>query len=120
MVIRVARVFLSHASDDKPVVRRIATALRTAGHDPWLDEEAILVGESIPEAIERALQDSDFVVVCLSKAAAKRGWNEAERNASLMQQFGERNERVLPVRLEEVAPSHLIASIMRSRTASLD
>jgi hypothetical protein len=81
------------------VVRRIAGALREAGHDPWLDEEAILVGESIPSAVERGLHDTDFVLLCLSNAAAERGWVETELNATLMQQFRERRERVLPVRV---------------------
>jgi hypothetical protein len=89
----------------------MAGALRDAGHDPWLDEEAILVGESIPAAVERALRDADFVLLCLSKAAAERGWVEAERDATVMQQFRERKERVLPVRLEDVQPPHLIAQL---------
>ena len=103
-----ARVFLSHAGPDKPVVRRIAAALRAAGHDPWLDEDDILVGESIPSAVERGLHEADFVVLCLSKAAAERGWVEAERDATMMQQFRERKERILPVRLEEVTPPGLV------------
>lgn len=108
-----ARVFLSHAhaSADQAAVRRIADALRVAGHQPWLDEEEILVGESIPMAVETGLRKADFVVICLSKAAAVRGWIEAERDATLMQQFLERRERVLPVRLEDVIPPHLIASL---------
>lgn len=93
------------------VVRRIAGALRDAGHDPWLDEESILVGESIPAAVGRGLRDADFVLLCLSKAAADRGWVEAERDATVMQQFRERKERVLPVRLEDVQPPHLIAQL---------
>ena len=106
-----ARVFLSHASSDKAVVRRIADALRLAGHHPWLDEEEILVGESIPVAVETGLCNADFVVICLSKAAAARGWLEAERDAILMQQFLERRERILPARLEDVTPPYLIASL---------
>jgi hypothetical protein len=107
----VTRVFLSHASADKSAVRRIAESLRAAGHEPWVDEDEILVGESIPTAIERGLREADFVVICLSKAAAERGWVEAERDATLMQQFRERRERILPARLEDVAPPFLIASL---------
>lgn len=106
-----ARVFLSHASPDKPVVRRIAAALRAAGHESWLDEDEILVGESIPAAVERGLLNADFVVICLSGMAAARGWIEAERDATLMQQLRDRKERILPVRLEDVAPPYLIASL---------
>src|SRR5262249_22027142 len=46
-----------------------------------------------------------------SKAAAERGWFEAERDATLMQQFRERKERILPVRLEAVTPPHLLGAI---------
>jgi hypothetical protein len=105
---RVARIFLSHAGPDKPAVRRIATALRAAGHYTWLDEDDILVGESIPAAVERGLRDADFVVLCMSKVASERGWVEAERDATLMQQFRERKERILPVRLDEVTPPGLV------------
>lgn len=107
----VARVFLSHASPDKPLVRRIAQALRVAGHEPWLDEEQILTGESIPAAVERGLREADFVVVCLSKAAAERGWIEAERDATLMQQLRDGKARILPARLDDVAPPFLIGSL---------
>jgi hypothetical protein len=106
-----ARIFLSHASMDKPAVRRIAEALRAAGHQPWLDEEEILVGQSIPAAVESGLRKADFVVICLSRAAAERGWIEAERDAAVMQQFRERKERILPARLEDVPPPYLIASL---------
>lgn len=106
-----ARIFLSHTTTDKAAVRRIAEALRGAGHQPWLDEDEILVGQSIPTAVESGLRKADFVVICLSRAAAQRGWIEAERDATLMQQFRERKERILPARLEDVAPPYLIASL---------
>lgn len=106
-----ARVFLSHASSDKLAVRRVADALRVAGHEPWLNDDEVLVGESIPAAVESGLRRADFVVVCLSKAAAARGWVEAERDAAWMQQLRERKERILPVRLEDVAAPFLFASL---------
>lgn len=106
-----ARVFLSHAGPDKPIVRRIAEALRAAGHEPWLDEERLAVGDSIPASVERGLAEADFVVLCLSREAAARGWVEAERDAALMQQLREKRARILPVRLEEVEPPYLIAQL---------
>jgi hypothetical protein len=92
-------------------VERIAESLRAAGHDPWVDKEEILVGDSIPRAVERGLRAADFVIVCLSTAAAERGWVDAERNATMMQQFRERKGRILPVRLEPVDPPYLIAQL---------
>lgn len=107
-----ARIFLSYARADKPIVRRIAEALRAAGHEPWLDEDEVLVGESIQAAIERGLRESDFVVLCLSNASAKRGWAEAERDVTLMQQIRGGMARILPVRLEPVEPPYVIEHLM--------
>lgn len=94
-----------------PFVRRIAAALRAAGHSPWLAEDEILVGESIPAAIDRGLNDADFIVLCLSKAAAECGWVGAQRDSTLMRQIGERRELVLPVRLDETPQPHLGTSL---------
>lgn len=106
-----ARIFLSHASVDKPTVRRLAESLRAAGHEPWVDENEILVGESIPQAVERGLREADFVIFCLSNAAADRGWVEAERDATMMQQLRERKPRILPIRLDQVNPPYLTAHL---------
>ena len=105
-----ARLFLAHASADTPTVHRLADALREAGHDPWVDEDRIDLGDSIPSAIERGLREADFVIVCLS-AAAQRGWVQAERDAAFMQQMRDGRTRILPVRLEDIAPPYLLQSI---------
>jgi hypothetical protein len=105
------RIFLSHASADKAVVRRIWKALQTAGHEAWLDANEILVGESIPAALERGLRSADFVILCLSRASVDRGWVSAERDVSLMESVSKRSVRVLPVRLDDVAPPYIIGHL---------
>lgn len=106
-----ARLFFSYASADQPKVRRLADALRREGHETWIDEEDIDVGDSIPGAIERGLRGADFVVVCLSKTANQRGWVEAQRDVTFMQQMQERHARILPVRLEDVDYPYLLQAI---------
>ncbi|MBK8259377.1 MAG: toll/interleukin-1 receptor domain-containing protein [Polyangiaceae bacterium] len=103
-----AVIFLSHASVDKPMVRRIEKALRAAGHEPWLDENEIELGDSIPAAVESALRRSDFLLLCLSNASADRHWVEAERHATFMLQMRDGKSRLLPVRLEDVKPPFLL------------
>ncbi len=42
---RKLRVFLCHASDDKPAVRKLYASLKSVSWiDPWLDEENFLPG----------------------------------------------------------------------------
>ena len=64
---RKLRVFLCHASQDKPAVRELYNALNREGWiDPWLDKAKILPGQDWELVIEKAVDDSDVVIVCLS------------------------------------------------------
>jgi tRNA A-37 threonylcarbamoyl transferase component Bud32 len=101
----VARIFVSYVGPDKPSVRRITTALRAAGHDPWLDEDGLLVGAP---GLEFALRNAEFVILCLSKIA-RRGWSEAPSGAALRQRLRERKALILHARLDEVAPVYPFA-----------
>lgn len=61
------RVFLCHASQDKPIVRELYQRLLVEGWiDPWLDEEKLLPGQNWEIEIEKAVEATDLVVVCLS------------------------------------------------------
>lgn len=107
----VARIFVSHAGVDEPAARRIADALREAGHEPWLAEDEIPTGARIPTAIAQALEDCAFAVVCLSRAAVASGWVKHELDLAVMRQFGRDETRVLPIRLEDVDPPAVVAHI---------
>ena len=65
-------VFLCHASDDKPAVRRLAGQLRGDGFDPWLDEERLLPVQDWEFEIAAALKKADVVVVCLSNSSVSK------------------------------------------------
>ena len=64
-----ARLFISYTKQDQPQALRLRDALRAADHEAWIDVDEILVGESIPAAVARGLEQSDYVVQCLSTAA---------------------------------------------------
>ncbi|HVG60919.1 MAG TPA: toll/interleukin-1 receptor domain-containing protein, partial [Hyalangium sp.] len=96
------RVLLSHASIDRPKARRLAEGLRRAGYEPWLLEDELPVGSSLPEVLERGVRDSQFVVACLSLEALRSGWVEAELRLILEKMPRERSHRLIPVRFEEV------------------
>jgi hypothetical protein len=44
-MIAMARIFLCHASEDKPQVREVYQRLGALGFEPWLDEVEILPGQ---------------------------------------------------------------------------
>jgi formylglycine-generating enzyme required for sulfatase activity len=73
------RVFLCHASSDKPVVRELYKKLSESGYQPWLDEEDLLPGQEWEREIRVAVRASDVVIVCLSPAStSKQGFVQKE------------------------------------------
>ena len=73
-------VFLCHSSQDKPAVRVLYDALKAEGWiDPWLDKAKILPGQDWRMVIEKAVEESDMVIVCLSKhSITKEGFVQKE------------------------------------------
>jgi len=101
---RPLRVFLCHASNDKPVVRKLHQRLCAEGIDAWLDEEKLLPGQEWQCEISKAVRASDVVVVCLSRnSISKSGYVQKEINLAL-DVADEKPDGVIfliPARLEE-------------------
>jgi len=78
------RVFLAYPKEDRSEVRKLYDALQEAGFEPWMDEEKLLPGQNWPRAIQRAIELSDFFLVCFSRrSVAKRGFFQAELRYAL-------------------------------------
>jgi len=72
------KVFLSHSSQDKDDVRRLAEDLRDHGVKVWLDEWEIKVGDHIIQKTQKGIADSDFLAIWLTVAAVMSHWVERE------------------------------------------
>jgi len=96
-----ARIFISHTSADKDFVRQLAEDLKLLGHQPWLDEWEIRVGECIVSRIQQGLEDCDYTVIVLSPNAIQSGWVEKEWKASYWNEIQERRVVILPVMLKD-------------------
>lgn len=57
-----SRIFLSHKSEDKPIVKRFESALAELGFSPWLDESEIRTGDEVDRAIDQGMRESCAVV----------------------------------------------------------
>ncbi|MBI3169799.1 MAG: TIR domain-containing protein, partial [Chloroflexi bacterium] len=76
---RPLRVFLCHASQDKPAVRKMYAYLKQHNIQPWLDRENLLPGQDWQIEIPKALFSSDVILVCLSKNSVnKEGYVQKE------------------------------------------
>jgi len=102
---RKLRVFLCHASQDKPAVRDLYKKLLAEPWiDPWLDEERLLPGQDWNLEIEKAVESSDAVIVCVSSiSVAKEGYvqKELRQVLDIALEKLEGAIFVLPVRLDD-------------------
>lgn len=98
------KVFLYHASEDKPIVRELYDRLRMDGFDPWLDSELLVPGENWPLEIQKAMRASQAVIVSLSEAAiVKEGYihTEIKTAQSLQLEKTEGTIFFIPLQLEK-------------------
>ncbi|MBV9833152.1 MAG: toll/interleukin-1 receptor domain-containing protein [Alphaproteobacteria bacterium] len=73
-----SRVFLCHASEDKPAVKELYQRLKSSGFSPWLDEEDLVAGQNWALEIRKAISAARVVLVCLSARSEKRGHVQKE------------------------------------------
>ncbi len=103
------RVFLYHASQDKPAVRELYKRLSAEKWiAPWLDEENLLLGQDFDFEITQAARESDAIIICLSKVSvAKEGYvnKEIRRALDIADEKPEGTIYIIPLRLDECEPS---------------
>ncbi|MBL8103557.1 MAG: SUMF1/EgtB/PvdO family nonheme iron enzyme, partial [Anaerolineales bacterium] len=110
---RPLRVFLCHSSADKPAVRELYQKLRSEPWiQPWLDEEELFPGMDWNMEIEKAIEATDVILVCLSNnSITKEGYVQREIRIALdyADYKPEGTLFIIPVRLEECTPPKRLA-----------
>ncbi|HBR0923188.1 TPA: toll/interleukin-1 receptor domain-containing protein [Klebsiella quasipneumoniae subsp. quasipneumoniae] len=72
------QVFLSHNSEDKPIVEKIGEFLEANGVTAWIDKWRMSPGDSLIEKIGEALDKSEKLVVFLSPDSVDSNWVKQE------------------------------------------
>ncbi len=91
-------VFVSHASEDKDAVARpLSERLIALGHSVWLDEQELVIGDSLSESIDRGLALSRFGVVVLSKEFFSKPWTKRELEGLVARETVNGERVILPV-----------------------
>ena len=96
------RVFMSHASEDKPTARLLADGLRSRGVGVWLDEAEMRVGDSLLARISEAIGSVEYVVALLSDASVTSPWVQKELSIAMHDEIAGSRVKVLPVRISGV------------------
>jgi hypothetical protein len=97
-------VFISYAYEDREKVKPIYERLKKEGFSPWLDTERIAPGQNWKEAIEKAISDTDVVLVCFSQhSLSKEGFIQKEIRSVLSnaEEKPEGTVFVIPIRLDD-------------------
>lgn len=68
------KVFISyaHSDADRQWAREFARSLESRGFSVWLDEAQVRFGDSIRDAIEEGLRDSDIIVPVVTAQSVNR------------------------------------------------
>lgn len=72
------KIFISHAWEDKALVRRLEDELKSAGAEVWVDHSGVRGGDNLPKRISEALAWCDTVVLIWSEPASQSHWVELE------------------------------------------
>jgi formylglycine-generating enzyme required for sulfatase activity len=102
------KVFISYGREDRATAQQLYRDLQQqAGVTPWIDCERLLPGQKWRQIINRALQDSKYVVTLLSsRTLSRRGYVQKEIRKALevVEELPAEDVFVIPVRLDECRP----------------
>lgn len=94
-----ANIFISHRRSDAAESARLAADLRAAGHVVWLDDDEIVIGDSIPGKMNEGLERAQYVVVCYSSSGVGSLYMSREWLSALARQLDGRGVKLLPILL---------------------
>jgi len=96
------KVFISHTARDTDWARSFAKALKDRGISVWFDEFDVQPGESLRDALESGLRDSDVLVALLDAEAPAKPNLFFELGAAIGM-----GKRVVPIVPKGIDPSAL-------------
>lgn len=105
---RAVKVFLSHAAEDRDLVRELTAGLAAAGHEVWSPDLNLFPGDNWGLEVGKALEKADALVVLISPEAVASPWFAREIEYALGSKRFE--NRLLPV---VVRPTDDIPWILR-------
>jgi hypothetical protein len=107
----VANVFISYRRNDVREAEKLANEVRAAGHQVWLDEWNINLGDSIVGQINEGLEAANYVVICYSSSGVSSQWMSREWMSVLARQLNGYGIKLIPVQLTGGAPPAILADI---------
>lgn len=99
------RIFLSHKSVDKPIVKRYYNALKELGFDPWLDEPDMPAGTNLERGIFAGFEKSCAAVFFITANFKDESFLAAEVDYSIAQKRKKGNKfAIITLRYTDASP----------------
>jgi WD40 repeat protein len=102
----VADVFVSYSRRDAEFVRRLTDSVTERGKQVWVDTDGIADAEVFPDAIKRAIEQSDSFLFVITPASVASSYCENE-----VEYARELQKRIVPVLRDPVGDRELPAEI---------
>lgn len=109
------KIFLSYASDQRPLAERVCRQLETESHSVFFDRDDLGGGDTFGQRIREEIEDSDVLVFLISSTSitpARYALTELEIATGLAPR---KRPAILPVRTDET-PIDAVPAILRAYT----
>ncbi len=114
------KVFISHSSDDKRFVRTLKADLNENGINTWVDEDELLLGDSLAERLETSIDDTSHFLIVLSDSSINSFWVQKE----LKKVLSTLGKKIIPVKYKTCempdALSHMLYGDVSNITRIVD
>lgn len=104
----IKQIFISHSASDREWARALVNEMRELGANVWFDEINIGPGDSISDSLEKALRESEVVVLPVTRESLSNSNFFFELGAAMSM-----NKKVIPIVSEDVDYSRLPVSLSR-------
>lgn len=101
------KVFISYATEDYEVAKRLYDDLKKAGVAPWLDREDLLTGQNWRNTIPQIIRECRYILLLISSySVSKQGYFQKEQRTvlELLDEFQENEIFIIPARLDKTEP----------------
>lgn len=97
------RIFFSHSSRDKPLIREIRRNLDSVNEIYfWIDERELVVGSGLQSSLKNAIsQDTDLVIIFIAQEFITSPWLKRELNWALARERELKRTFILPVLIDK-------------------
>jgi len=109
------RIFLSYASEERPVAERVCRVLETEGHEVFFDRDDLGGGDAFGERIRTAIESSQVLVYLISHASVASHSYALTELAIAAALARKQRPAILPVRLD-ATPTDAVPPTLRAYT----